>query len=107
MRFCILIALVPCALLAQASPPRTLDPEAFRQLPRRFLLIQPAPHSAVVRYRWPRMVATLAKKCSIPLLRAPVPDRDIDKMSVPVPGVGSIDPKFVLPPPAVCKDWKP
>ena len=107
MRFCILVALVPCALLAQASPPRTLDPEAFRNLPRRFLLTQPAPHAAVVRYSWPRFVATPPAKCSIPLLRAPVPERDIDKMSVPVPSADKIDPKFAVPAPAVCEDWKP
>ena len=107
MRFCILIALLPCALLAQTSPPRAADPEAFRKLPQRFLLIQPAAQATAVRHGEPRFVASLAKKCSIPLLRAPMPEGDFDKMSILVPRAESIDPKFVLAPPAVCEDWKP
>jgi hypothetical protein len=107
MRFCILVALVPCALLAQTSPPRPADQDNFRHLPPRLSLIQPAAQAAAVRRGEPSFVLTLVKKCSIPLLRAPVPERDIDKISVPVPRADKIDPKFLLTPPAVCEDWKP
>jgi hypothetical protein len=107
MRFCILVALVPCALLAQTSLPRAADQDDFRKLPPKFLLIQPAPQTLAVRHGEPRFVASLQKRCSIPLLRAPVPERDFDKMSIPAPPADKIDPKFVLPAPAVCEGWKP
>jgi hypothetical protein len=107
MRFCILIALVPCALLAQTSLPRAADQDNFRKLPPKFLLIQPDAPGVAVRHAEPSFVLKLVKKCSIPLLRAPLPERDIDKMPAPVPRADSIDPKFVLPAPAVCEDWKP
>jgi len=107
MRYCLLVALVPCALLAQTSLPRAADRDNFRKLPPKFLLIQPAAPAAAVTHAEPSFVLTVVKKCSIPLLRVTLPEGDIDKMPVPVPPAESIDRKFVLPAPAVCEDRKP
>jgi len=113
-----ILALLPCALLAQTSPPRPADQNAFRKLPQRLDWLQaaaPAPQSEWKRgFASPRLVlpggsvtvAASSGKCSIPLLRAPIPKGVIDRMSVPTPPADSIDHMPILTP-AVCEAWKP
>jgi hypothetical protein len=119
MRVCILIALLPCALLAQTSPPRPADQDAFKKLPQRLDWVQPGTHSPQSEWkmRWfgsPGAVlpsgsafATLSGVCSIPLLRAPIPKGFSDRISVPTLPGKDFDPKFTLPTPAVCEERKP
>ncbi|MGO9229933.1 MAG: hypothetical protein ACLQKA_12110 [Bryobacteraceae bacterium] len=115
MRICILVALLPCALLAQTSPPQTAGPEAFQKLPQRLDWLQPGAQQfqgdlaarlfpAPARHRGGAM-AMLPKVCSIPLLRAPIPKGKMDRMAVTAPPAESIDPQFVVPAPPVCEDW--
>src|SRR5208283_3864781 len=117
MRICILVVLLPCALLAQTSPPQAAGPEAFQKLPQRLDWLQPDaqqlqgdlaarlfPAPAAARHRGGAM-AMLPKACSVPLLRAPIPKCKMDRMAVPAPPAESIDPKFVMPAPRVCEDW--
>jgi hypothetical protein len=117
MRAWILIALLPCALLAQTTPPRTADQDAFKKLPQRLDWLQPGTQSpqnqsSVQLFVSPPTtrpgggaLATLSGVCSIPLLRAPIPKGFTDRMSVPAPSADSIDPMPILTP-AVCEDWK-
>jgi hypothetical protein len=118
MRVWILVALLPCALLAQTSPPRPADRDAFKKLPQRLDWLRPGTHSpqslSSVRLftspaaTGPGAVAfvMVPRVCSIPLLRVPIPKGFIDRMSVPAPGK-DFDPKFTLPTPAVCEDREP
>ena len=99
MRVWILVALLPCALLAQTSPPRPANQGAFEKLP----LVSPV----AIRPGDSVTVAASSGVCSIPLLRVPMAKGSIDRMSVPTPPGEAIDPKFILPPPAVCEAWKP
>jgi hypothetical protein len=103
MRIWILAVLLPAGLLAQTSPPRAANQDAFRRLPARVDWFQPGTHSP---QSGPKMAAVAPGVCSIPLLRVPVPKGAIDRM--PLPGLpdASIDPKFVLPAPPVCEAWK-
>jgi hypothetical protein len=115
MRYSLLIALVPCALLAQTSAPPAADGSALRKLPQQLKWFQPAGQASAsplaapanARAGEPRMAFAMVTKCSIPLLRAPMSRGVVDRMAIPEPPVESIDPKFVLPAPAVCEDWKP
>ncbi|MFY9726105.1 MAG: hypothetical protein WB579_03655 [Bryobacteraceae bacterium] len=120
MRVWILIALLPGALLAQTSPPRGADQNAFEKPPQRLDWLQSGTHSPQRAWKMPGFVpaglvlpgrgtalAMLPKACSIPLLRVPMAKDSIDRMSVPPPPGKVIDPKFILPPPLVCEDWKP
>ncbi|MGB9454763.1 MAG: hypothetical protein WCB12_01885 [Bryobacteraceae bacterium] len=119
MRVWILIALLPGALLAQTSPPRPADQNGFEKLPQRLDWLQPGAHSPQGAWRMPGFaspglvlhdgnpaLAMLPKVCSIPLLRVPMAKGSIDRMSVPTPPGKAIDPKFILPIPPVCEDWK-
>jgi hypothetical protein len=119
MRICILVALLPCALLAQTSPPQPAGRDTFRKLPPRLDWIQPGAHMppgevaarlfpspAASRHSGDAM-AMLPKVCSIPLLRAAMPTGTTDRMSVPTPPTDSIDPRFVLAAPPVCEERKP
>ena len=113
-----ILALLPCALLAQTSPPRPVDRDAFQKLPQRLDWLQPAapaPQSEWKRgFVSPRLVlpgasvtvAASSGVCSIPLLRVPIPKGVMDRMSVPTPPADSIDRMPILTP-AVCEDWKP
>jgi len=98
MRVWILVALLPCALLAQTSPPRPANQGAFEKLP----LVSPV----AIRPGDSVTVAASSGVCSIPLLRVPIPKGVMDRMSVPTPPADSIDRMPVLTP-AVCEDWKP
>ena len=120
MRYCILIALLPCAVLAQTSPPRPADAKAFQKLPQRLDWVQlgarsPQGQWPIYLYRSPSTVqfgggdapATLCGTCSIPLLHVPIPKNFVDRMSVPSQSGKDFDPKFTLPTPAVCEEQKP
>ncbi len=104
MRYCILIALLPCALLAQISPARPADQDAFKKLPQRLAWLQPGAPSPQTQWK---TVVQLPGVCSIPLLRAPIPKGVVDRMPLLVPHGDAIDPKFILPTPPVCEAWKP
>jgi hypothetical protein len=106
-------------LLAQTSPPRPADPNVFRKLPQRFDWVQAAPQpqrglqaqtfaspSAVVP-GWTVAMAAIPAACSIPLLRAPIPEGFSDRISVPTQAGKDFDPKFILTAPPVCEDRKP
>ena len=121
MRVWILMAFLPCALLAQTSPPRLADRDAFRKLPQRLDWLQVGTPSAQnesgaqlfasasnVRPGYIVFVGeVLPDVCSIPLLRAPIPEGVFDRMSVPRPLGRDLDPKFTLPTPPVCEASKP
>jgi len=120
VRFCILITLLPCALLAQTSPPKPADPNVFQKLPQRLDWLRFCAHSPQNGWEWhvyasPSFqlpgggaeVTTMSRSCAIPLLRAPIPKSFSDRMSVPAPPGDAIDPKFVLPTPPVCGERKP
>lgn len=115
MRFCILIALVPCALLAQTAP---ADGNAFQKLPPRLEWIESGGHSPQGAWdgRWfgshpsarrGGVFAMAPERCAIPLLRAPVPEGVTDRMAMPPRPSDAIDPQFILPAPAVCEERKP
>ncbi len=119
MRIWVLVALLPSALLAQTSPPRPANQGVFEKLPQRLDWLPAGTQLAQRAGRMPGLVspglvlpgrgaalAMLPKACSIPLLRAPVPESVADRMSVPTPSGKAIDPKFILPPPAVCEEWE-
>jgi hypothetical protein len=119
VRFSILGALLPCALLAQTSPPRPAAQDAFQKLPQRFDWVQASPQpqrgwqaqtfaspSAVVP-GWTVAMAAIPAVCSIPLLHAPIPESFSDQMSVPTQAGKDFDPKFILTAPPVCEDRKP
>ncbi|MGA2273598.1 MAG: hypothetical protein ABSH00_08585 [Bryobacteraceae bacterium] len=115
----ILIALLPCGLLAQTSPPQPADRGAFQKLPQHLDWLQPSAQtpqsqwmlrpfgsSGAVLPGGGVALAALPRVCSIPLLRAPLPKGVIDRMPVPVPPADSIDHMPVLRP-AICADRKP
>ncbi|MGB7758464.1 MAG: hypothetical protein WBL61_01470 [Bryobacteraceae bacterium] len=120
MRVSILIALLPCALLAQTSPPRPANQDVLKNLQQRLDWFQPGVHSPQSGWEWhvywsPSVelpgagvaVATIPGTCSIPLLRAPIPKGFTDRMPLPrLPG-DTIDPKMLLPTPSVCGERKP
>jgi hypothetical protein len=115
-----ILALLPCALLAQTSPSRAADQNAFRKLPQRLDRLQPGTEPPKSESSVQLFVSAsnvrpsnsvivgemLPNVCSIPLLRAPIPKGFIDRMSVPAPPADSIDHMPILTP-AVCEDWKP
>jgi hypothetical protein len=114
-----ILALLPSALLAQASPPRPADQNAFQKLPQRLDRLQPGTQPAQSESSVQLFVSPAATRpagsvtvtassgvCSIPLLRAPIPKGVIDRMSVPAPPADSIDHMPILTP-AVCEAWKP
>jgi len=114
-----ILALLPCALLAQTSPPRPAGRNAFRKLPQRLDSLlpgsQPPNRASSVQLfvsaagARPGVVVALmssASVCSIPLLRVPVPEGAFDRMSVPAPPADSID-HMPVQTPAVCQDPKP
>jgi len=114
-----ILALLPCALLAQTSPPRSADQNAFQKLPQRLDSLQPGTQRAQSEWKkrgfvspklvWPGSSVTVSASssvCSIPLLRASIPKGFIDRMSVPAPPADSIDHMPILTPP-VCEGWKP
>jgi hypothetical protein len=113
MRFCILIALLPCALAAQTATAPAADENAFRRLPERLDSILAGAQfaqiesTATARHGWTRFVATLPGKCSIPLLRAAVPEGVIYRMPLAIKPTDANDPKFVLPAPRVCEERRP
>jgi hypothetical protein len=112
MRFCILITLLPCALASQTAT-APADGNAFRRLPERLDSILAGAQvarnewAATVRHGGTRFMATLPGKCSIPLLRAAVPEGFVDPMPLAIGPEGSIDPKFLLPAPRVCEERRP
>lgn len=120
MRIWILAALLPCALLAQTSPPRPADRDAFKKLPQRLDWLKFVAHSPQSGWEWHEYwspavglpgggaeVSTRSRSCSIPLLRAAIPKGTFDHISAPNPSGKDIDPKFILPTPPVCEDRKP
>jgi hypothetical protein len=115
MRYSLLVALVPCALLAQTAP---ADGNAFQKLPPRLDWIQSNGHSPQGTWsgRWfgshgsarrGDALAMAPERCAIPLLRAPMPEGITDRMALPARPSDSIDPRFVLPAPPVCEERKP
>jgi hypothetical protein len=117
MRFSICFVLLPCALLAQTSPPRPAGPDTLKNFEQRLDWFQATGQpqqgewktltSAAVRFGAQQTVVALAqpsKACAIPLLRVGPPKNFADKMSVPLQPMGSIDNMPILTPP-VC-EWK-
>jgi hypothetical protein len=117
MRLCIYFVLLPCALLAQTSPPRPAGPDTPKNFAQRLDWFQAkgqpqqgewkALPSAAQRFGAQQSVVALAqpsKACAIPLLRVGPPKSFADKMSLPPQPMGSIDHMPILSPP-VC-EWK-
>lgn len=113
MRFYILITLLPCALAAQMATAPAADGNAFRKMPERLDSIRAGAQlarnesAATVRPGGTRFVATLPEKCSIPLLRARVPEGVSYSMPFAMKPTDAIDPKFLLPAPKVCEERRP
>lgn len=122
MRVWICFALLPCALLAQTSPPRPADQDVLKRLQQRLDWFHPSvhppqsdwkarlfgsPQSAGLLAGGVAAVTTPPRTCSIPLLRVPMAEGIVDRMSLPMPPGKDFDPKFVLPTPPVCEAWKP
>jgi hypothetical protein len=68
MRFCILVALVPCALLAQTSLPRAMDQDDFRKLPSEVLVdpagsTRPSPYATASPASSPRYRRSVRFRC--------------------------------------------
>jgi hypothetical protein len=125
MRICVLITLLPCTLLAQTSDAPPADRGVLRHPQHWFHIgthslrmdstvrIFPEQVGDLLHHfpasRPPGAVAvnTPPKTCSIPLLRVPMAQGTVDRISVPRPPGKDVDPKFSLPAPPVCEAWKP
>jgi len=117
MRFAISLVVLPCALMAQTSPPRPAGTNTLQNLERRLDWFQASGQpqqgewqalpSTPLRLAAPVTVVAMVrppKACAIPLLRMEAPKDFSDRMPVqPVPA-GSIDHMPILAAP-VCEEW--